>query len=253
MVFTFPTTVHAAGEGHPSVGWGQNEDPFRLNGTIHRNNATGEKPVKGDDQSLAPALLQVRCRLSAQRSEPVALTGAGEVRRPAASPQAVGERKTDGGNRSLKAAEIPLRSQPDHTTAARATIPPQQHPSLEAIKVGQHKSMPPYHPLTATGTQLGPGPGILSAENKNLLDLRRNKEYQSPVCMGALPRPRLLRGGGFSNTWPPPFHYKQKRPPTRGPSNPTFSLFLSIVSENIPLHLTHINWKSTNALRILRA
>ena len=153
----------------------------------------------------------------------------------------MGQRETDRGNRSLKAAEIPFWSHSDHTTAARAPIPPQQHPLIEAIKVGQHKSMSPYRPLMATGAQLRPRPRILSAESKNLLDLRRNKEYQSPVCVGALPRPRVLQGGGFSNTWPPPFHYKQKRPPIRGPSNPTFSPSLSIVSENIPLHLTHLN------------
>ena len=48
----------------------------------------------------------------------------------------------------------------------------------------------------ATGTQLGPGPGIVSAESKNLLDLRRNKEYQSPVC-GGLAQAPFIAGRWF--------------------------------------------------------
>ena len=45
----------------------------------------------------------------------------------------------------------------------------------------------------ATGAQLRPGPRILSAESKNLLDLRRNKEYQSLVC-GGLAQAPLIAG-----------------------------------------------------------
>jgi hypothetical protein len=82
--------------------------------------------------------------------------------------------------RSLEASKIAVRSEPYYTSACRTTVTLQKYYKrlLIAIKNRLDKSMPPQFTAIAVRTPVRPGPWIITAFYKNILEFGGKKDYQ---------------------------------------------------------------------------
>ena len=119
------------------------EDVCRLNAAADWNLTQLQKAIKAGHDTVTPRVGQINFDLLAQISEPVTLPSALNASYPSIGGDFAHDAGSDRLNRSLKALEIPFRSQPDDATTIRTPVKLKQQWANEPIKNCRCKTMTP--------------------------------------------------------------------------------------------------------------
>ena len=119
------------------------EGVCRLNATADRNLTQLQKAIKAGHDTATPCVGQVNFDPLAQISEPVTLPSAFNASYPSIGGDFAHDAGADRFNGSLKALEIPFRSESDHAPTIRTPVKLKQQWADEAIKNCRCKTMTP--------------------------------------------------------------------------------------------------------------
>jgi len=121
---------------------------------------------------------------------------------------------SNGMDGDLESLEISRWSEPEHTPALQAAIPPQPDPTGTTVKYGFNETMTPQARAAASRATLRLGPRKVAAGLHNLLETNTNKEYHHNTFFWAS---GPINASGGSSLRPPPasYHRSLKDPHNR--------------------------------------
>lgn len=145
-----------AGQGYTSVGWLSACFVAAFDDAAHRNGAGLEQHQEGVNKQLAASQAKTDHGFPSQPVPPLALSGSGQIRTPAAVPPPVANRIFNGLAGRLKTTPVRLRPQPVNRAAMRAVKAPEKNGFGKTGEISRDKTVSPKA-LTAKGAGgLGP-------------------------------------------------------------------------------------------------
>lgn len=163
LCFPFIPRQEAAGQRYSWVGCRTGSAVTAFHDAADRDGAPLQQGQEGVMEGAGKGQAQAEPGLSRQPAPPLALTGARQVRPPAAVVVPVRNGLADDADRRLKPAPMQPGPQAMNTAAVWAEEPAEQDGRGEAGKIGGNKAMPP-EPLTAVGATGRLFPGKIFAE-----------------------------------------------------------------------------------------
>ncbi len=162
----------------------------------HRNLPPQEQLLEAGPKSLVPSMGQPRRDLAAEIGQPVAQPRTGKSRwRPAALGEALVKVSKNRLTAAADPGKVTRRTGRDHTPAERTAVTLEQEGIGTAIEIASGETVPPDPPVAAAHTAVRAGPGVVTPQIVNLLEINSNCPYHGSSKWKGVSAPKAKKGG----------------------------------------------------------
>ena len=193
MVFPCHRILLTACRRHTSVGCPMRLYTDTLNRATNRDPTHAAQLIESCHQALCPSDAQDNDGVFLQGGKPVATTIGDSASRPIAGSDATIEQAANGGFSRLNPWEVSFRSQSNHATAQRTSVPTDFQRMGKAGKTNRDKAMAPDRRVAAT-TRRWSRPTIIACRLCNFLEIQANRQYHKGHVLGAITAPEFWGG-----------------------------------------------------------